>query len=962
MPSLTRQWRTLKELADDPEFAARAAEEFPALAARIASPQERRNVLKLMGAALAMAGLSGCGNPVGSPSGTLMPPVIPPKNPAAGLGGMFATASVTSGWADGVLVRHDVGRPIKVEGNPQHPASLGGTDAIGQAQILGFYDPDRAAPPLRDGVPRDWQTLSTDLTALRAALAENHGDGLRILTGSVTSPTLARQMTALQKHYPAMRWHRWEPMSRDAVRAGAKIAYGAPLEFVPHPGAADVILAVDSDMISSAPGHLRFAREFVSRRNPVRTDHMSRVYAMEPTPTLIGVAADQRFRVGPGDLPRFFGALSDAILRNVALPSGLPKGMRQLVADLRAAHGHALVHVGPHQPAEMHALALAMNEALGGRGTTWDMIDPVEASPDQSLHELLSDMQAGKVHALFVIDSNPVFTAPGSWDFAAALKQVAFSVTLDVGVTETARATKWSLPLRHPFEDWSDARAFDGAATILQPQAQPLHDGVSAHRILGLLASVSVPDSREIVRATWRNQFSQDFEKQWFEAVAAGVVPNTSSGKSDAPLRPEAATARVPQDPSQPISVLFRTDPYVWDGRYANNAWLQELPRPLTKLTWDNPLLISPEIGRRLNVGNGQRVVLSLNGREIELPAWIMPGQAADCIVATLGFGRRDAGTVGNGTGFNLYPLTGTRGVPSLRKGKGREVLASTEHHSPMEARPDDFVRRGTLADFQKTPNFLADHKEIPSLYERKPPGPAQWGMSVDLNSCIGCNACVVACMAENNIPTVGKEQIIREREMHWLRIDRYYEGPVENPATFFQPVLCMHCENAPCEIVCPVGATVHDSEGLNVMVYNRCIGTRFCSNNCPYKVRRFNYFAFSHEEHRPAVARNPEVSVRGRGVMEKCTFCLQRIAAARIVADAENRPVGAEEVHTACQAACPTQAFTFGNMAAPDAKVVERKESPLTYSLLVDQNTRPRVTYEGRILNPGTKDREEGA
>ena len=455
------------------------------------------------------------------------------------------------------------------------------------------------------------------------------------------------------------------------------------------------------------------------------------------------------------------------------------------------------------------------------------------------------------------------------------------------------------------------------------------------------------------MRQTWQSGGPDG----WHDALTDGLVPNTAAARLDIPLRPVAIRS-APQ-PSPPLHLLLRPDPHVWDGRFNNNAWLQELPRPLTKLTWDNPLLIAPAHAQRLGVRNGDRVTLRVGQSNVTLPAWIIPGQADDCVVGLFGFGRRVVGTVGDGTGFDLYPLAHQQGPVRLSKATGSEVLASTEHHDPMLATPDDFARHGTLAQFETDPRFLADKSRNEELYRWKPPGPAQWGMSIDLNACIGCNACVVACMAENNIPVVGKQEVIREREMHWLRIDRYYDGSSDNPTILFQPVLCMHCEEAPCEYVCPVGATVHDNEGLNVMVYNRCIGTRFCSNNCPYKVRRFNYFDFTGLEHRPPQARNPEVTVRGRGVMEKCTFCLQRIAAARIVADIENRPIGADEVRTACQAACPTQAFSFGNMTE-GGTVMERKRSPLSYALLHDQDTRPRVTYEARVTNPdpaiGTK------
>ncbi len=948
-----RQWRSFDELSRSPSFLARVASEFPSLATALDEPRDRRQVLRLMGAALALVGLAGCDD--GEPSGELIPPVLPSPDTIGRAENIYTTASVLSGYATGVLVRHVAGRPIKVEGNPEHPASLGSTDAIAQAEILGFYDPDRAAGMTRGGVPQDWQALRTTFADLRANLTQTHGEGFRILTGTVTSPTLGRQLTALQQRYPAMRWHQWEPVSRDAVRAGAMTAYGKPVEIVPKLAAADVILAIDSDLIDSAPGHVRLARDFASRRNPARDPRMSRVYAVEPTPTLIGVAADHRFIAGPRDLHRIVLALAGTILNGSAPSSDVPSWVSALVADLKAHQTHAFVHIGPHQPAEMHALVHAMNEALGGRGSTYDLIASVEAAPaDQagSLRDLAADMQSGHVKTLVIIDSNPVFTAPPTLGFADALKRVPLSLALTTEPNETSRQTQWSLPQAHPYEDWSDARAFDGTATIMQPQAQPLYGGISPHRLIAMFMDDNPPAARDHVQQTWRASFA-NFEQQWHDALASGVVANTASRAIDVKLRPDAAQARPPTPAAQPVTLLFRPDPYLWDGRFANNAWLQELPRPLTKLVWDNPLLISPEQGRALKVENGDRVVVGVGDARLELPVWISPGQAADCAVALFGFGRSVVGAVGEHRGFDVYPLTGRDGEPMLSKGKGGERLASTEHHNPMLARDEGFARHGKLEDFQKDPRFLADHEETPSLYRWKPPGPAEWGMSIDLNACIGCNACVVACMAENNIPVVGKQEVMREREMHWLRIDRYYEGGADEPDMYFQPVLCMHCEQAPCELVCPVGATMHDDEGLNVMVYNRCIGTRFCSNNCPYKVRRFNFFKFTATEHRPAVARNPEVTVRGRGVMEKCTFCLQRIAAARIVADAENRQLGGNEVQTACQAACPTQAFTFGNMAQPDADVLARKQSPLAYALLEDQNTHPRVTYEVRITNP---------
>ena len=842
-----------------------------------------------MAAGLALAGLGGCDD--GSPGGVLIPPVLPPDDAVSAGGQLFATASVVGGYANGILVRHVDGRPIKVEGNPSHPASLGGASAIGQAEVLGFYDPDRSRGLIRDGEPQSWSSLLTALAAQRAAVGQSHGEGFRILTGTSTSPTLARQIAALKQLYPGMQWHRWEPVSRDAVRAGAILAYGQPVELVPKLDAVDLLLTIDSDLLDAAPGHLRLARDFAARRNPTRTDRMNRAYAIEPTPTLTGVAADHRCIAGPGDLARIVPALAASVLGGNPV-ADMPGWFAPLVADLKAARGRGLIHAGPSQPAAVHALIHAMNEAPGGRGQTYDLIAPVEADPldnAASMRGLIDDMNAGRVATLMVIHSNPVFTAPG---FGAALAHVAASFTLAEGPTETAAKTKWSLPARHGFEDWSDARAYDGAVTLLQPQAQPLYDGISPHHLLALFAAPDEVNSRDVVRQTHGLD-----DQQWHDALAAGLVRGTKSTPSDVALKP--VQRAVPAPTQQAITLLVRPDPHIRDGRYANNAWLQELPRPLTKLTWDNPLLVSPAIADRLKLVNGDRVTLANGAAEVTLPAWIMPGQAPDCITALLGFGRSNAGMVGNGVGVDVFPLTASSGPVALHKIGGRDVLACTEHHDTMFADAGDYVHHGTLAAFKADPEFLGKQTAQPREYNRDPTGPAAWGLSIDLNACIGCNACVVACMAENNIPVVGKQQVIHEREMHWLRIDRYYEGSPEAPQVSFQPVLCQHCERAPCEIVCPVGATVHDEEGLNVMVYNRCVGTRFCSNNCPYKVRRFNYFAFAEEERRPAVARNPEVTVRARGVMEKCTFCLQRIAAARIDADAANRPVGADEVKT---------------------------------------------------------------
>ncbi len=951
MSSVNPQWRGLDELANDQSFVARASEEFPMLAEALASPPDRRRAIKLMAAAFAAAGLSDCD--MGAPSGQLIPAVRTPPNIIPGLPNFYSTANILDGYATGVVIEHNMGRPIKVEGNRRHPASLGATDVFAQAQLLEFYDPERAWAISARGYPSTRESLESALALQRIKLSENRGKGFRILTGAFTSPTLMAQLDALIKSYPEARWTQWQPISRDNVSKGAVLAYGSPVELTLKLDQADVIVAIDSDLLSAAPGHLRYARDFAMRRNPVRTRKMSRIYAIEPTPTLTGAVADHRFIAGPHELHQIVVALAAGVLHDTSL-SAAPDWMDDVIADLAANQGRALIHVGPEQPPETHALAHAMNEALGARGQTLELIAPLVQTASlqpQSLDELVDEMRAGKVDALVIIDSNPAYAAPRTLGFVEALKRVEFSLTLSPTPNETSDETVWGIPMTHAWESWSDARAYDGVATILQPQALPLYDGIGIHTMLALFAGSTPASPLETVQTTWNSAMAKDFAGTWREALANGVISNTASPKVDARLRSDATRLTPPEPPNHPLTILFRPDPYIWDGRYANNPWLQELPRPLTKLTWDNPLLISPALAKQSNLQNMDIVRISAGDEQLEAPVWIMPGQAPDCVVALLGFGGKHVGAVGSGAGFDFYPLRGSAYAPSLKKAAGRFELACTEHHNLIFSEPNEIVSHGTLADYLENPKFLAASKSQSALYRWKPEGPAAWAMSIDLNACIGCNACVVACQAENNIPVVGKQQVIHEREMHWLRIDRYYAGTPEAPESYFQPVLCMHCEQAPCEVVCPVGATVHDSEGLNVMVYNRCIGTRFCSNNCPYKVRRFNYFAFAKEEQRPPEARNPDVSVRARGVMEKCTFCIQRIAQARITADRENKPVG--EVVTACQAACPTRAITFGDMANPDHEVAKRKQSPLDYALLADQNTHPRVTYEALIRNP---------
>jgi MoCo/4Fe-4S cofactor protein with predicted Tat translocation signal len=967
-------WRSLEELADTPDFVAQMEGEFPRFAAAAAGAPDRRRFLQLMAASLALGGLAACG-PEEEPR-QLLPYVEQPPGIVPGRARYFATATTRDGYATGVMLQHQMGRPIKVEGNPDHPASLGATGAIEQASILGLYDPHRAQAVTRRGQVESWQAFVTAIVEKRREWQTNRGQGLYLLTGALTSPTLLEQISALRQAFPELRWQQWEALHRDSAYAAAQLAFGRPVDTVLDLGKADVILAIESDFLSATPGHLSYARAFAGRRRPAEIkDGMSRLYAIESTPTLAGAKADHRLIMPPDGIAaamRFIAATIGVGPQDWArVDAADGERLRPIAADLLAHRGRALVHAGREQPVDVQALAHAINQALGALGQTLRAIEPVAAalpSATQSLATLAQDMAAGKVDALIVLGTNPVYTAPPDLDFARALARVKMSIYLGPYADETAALCHWHIAETHEYEAWSDARAFDGTATIQQPQVRPFYDGRSAHELLALLLGNTAPDGFAIIRERWQREAHRrgtpDFEAFWHDALRAGVVPDSTAPSVDVSLQPALhQTLAAPKERgSNGLTLLFRADAGLWDGRFAENGWLQEMPRPFTRLTWDNAAMMAPATAERLGLAEGDTIELGLDGRTLQAPVWILPGQALDCVTLPLGYGRTRAGPVGTGVGFDAYRLRGAASPwqatgAMLEKREVRHVFAPTQSH--MQTAGRDLIRAGDLADFLRDPHFLGERQPDESLYPAHRYDGIAWAMSISLNSCIGCQACVIACQAENNSPIVGKDQVERGRAMHWLRIDRYYAGSIDDPAVSFQPVPCMHCENAPCEVVCPVQATVHDSEGLNVMVYNRCVGTRFCSNNCPYKVRRFNFYDYSGSEDRPPESWNPEVTVRARGVMEKCTYCIQRTRMAQIDADREDRALKDGEVVTACAQACPTQAIVFGDRNDTASAVARRKASPLDYALLGELNTRPRTTYEAEIRNPNPALRE---
>jgi molybdopterin-containing oxidoreductase family iron-sulfur binding subunit len=989
-------WRGLDELADTPEFRELLHREFPPGAAELDDdPAGRRDFLKLMGASLALAGVTGCTR---QPPEKIVPYVRQPEEIVAGRPLYFATALPGPGGSTPVLVESHMGRPTKVEPNPQHPFSYG-TDIWAQASILTLYDPDRSRAISSAGDIAPWgqflQAITGALTAQRAL----QGAGLRILTETVTSPTLAEQIQRLLAAMPAAKWVQWDGGARDTARAGAKAAFGDYVEPHYRLTEAAVILSLDADFLYRGPSRLRHAREFADARRLVggRTE-MNRLYVVESTPTSTGVKADHRLPLRAADIEGFARAVAAGVgVEGAAAPAsvpGLPASyLGAVVEDLLAHRGKSVVIAGEEQPPAVHALAHLINAALGNHGTTVVFTPTVEAVPSEQLaglRDLAADLDAGTVDLLVVISANPVYTAPPDLAFAERLQKARLRVHLGLFEDETAVLCHWHVPEAHPLEAWSDTRAHDGTVSVVQPLIAPLYDGRSAHELLAVLVGQPDRTAYQLVRDFWQRAWQDraagvwgpmrradgaehaGFEEFWRQVVHDGFVPD--SGFAAVPVS-LGGTGVPPQTarPAGDLELTFRPDANVLDGRHANNGWLQELPRPVTKLTWDNAAIVSPATAARLGLASGyysgvvgirqasDLVTIRANGAEVTLPAWILPGQPDNSVALALGFGRARAGRVGSGVGADVNPLRTSAspfltGGAEIRKAGGGYTLACTQGHFAIEGR--NHVRAGTLPVYRDDPAF-AHHlghepaKDMTVYPDWKYEGHA-WGMSIDMNACVGCNSCVVACQSENNIPVVGKEQVARQREMHWIRIDRYYSGGVDNPQMFFQPMLCQHCENAPCEVVCPVAATVHSDEGLNDMVYNRCVGTRYCSNNCPYKVRRFNFLLYS-DWNTPSLklARNPDVTVRSRGVMEKCTYCVQRINTARIDAKREDRTIRDGEVVTACQSACPAQAIAFGDLNDKGSRVATLRAEPRTYQALGELNVRPRTTYLAAVSNP---------
>lgn len=996
-----KYWRSLGELHSTPEFEEILHREFPVAASEYPEGVSRRRWMQLMGASVALASVSGCR----WEDEKISPSVSRPEGLIPGKPQKFATLMELGGMAESLLVTCLDGRPIKVEGNPDSPLGQGSSTVFAQAQTLALYDPDRAVGVVeRDGgkrFSRDWQAFLEYSDTVLGQAQKDGGAKLRVLADVSSSAARQNLQDKFSALYPQARWYEYTADSRENVYAGGRIAFGEVVR--PHFDLtkASVIVCLDEDLLSEHPAALKHTRDWASRRDPA-AGPMNRLYAVESRFTTTGAAADHRLPSRSVDIGAFLTKLEKQVEQQTKEKHAVAEGddyaakvLAAMAEDLVANQGSGLIAIGANQPAELHARVYKLNEQLGNAGATVRYSkEPLarEQSSVEALRALTGEMNSGAVDTLVILGGNPAYNAPGDIDFVSALGQVPNAIHLGDYEDETSLLCRWHLPKTHPFEQWGDSRAYDGTLCIAQPLIDPLHDGKSEVELLAILCGEKHPEVMGLIKDAVKGSLdSMTVNASWRRLVHDGLLKG-SSLEAVSPQVKDLPDPKIVEPSSDEMELVFYISPKVYDGRFANSGWLQETPDNLTKITWDNAALIAPQTAKDLGVGFGSVVKLLLDGKSVELPVYVLPGQALNSIGVALGYGRTAAGLVGGDVARDVKPvgenvaalqsksaMNFAGGLKVQKTAKKYELAVTQDHHAidavganEIQGRVGQLVREGDVSEFESNPDFAKErthHPPLVSLWDKNQDGKPNytelsyegqaWGMSIDLSKCIGCNACMVSCQAENNVPVVGREQVINSREMHWLRVDRYFTGDDENnPGVSVQPMLCQQCELAPCEQVCPVAATVHTDEGLNDMVYNRCVGTRYCANNCPYKVRRFNYFNFNkvYEEPRgklQALVLNPEVTVRHRGVMEKCTYCVQRIKSVQIEAKNEQRPIEDGEIVTACQQACSAKAIEFGDLTKQDSKVAKAHANPRSYAALSELNIKPRTAYLARISNP---------
>lgn len=988
--SRPKYWRSLSELEGDSDFQEFVQREFRSPTEQTPlSSKGRRRFVQLMGASFALAGCHW-------KEEKILPHTNRPDGIVPGVPAHYATMMDVGGVAVGLLAKSFDGRPIKVEGNPNDSVTQGGTGTFHQAAILGLYDPDRSSRVLQGKTPSDAKAFDAALLTAFADASKKSGAGFAILSRASSSPTLSWLKASLAKQAPQASWVGYEPADTAGPRKGAELAFGKTLQATLHPEKADILVALDSDLLStSAPGGIGYSRDVASRRDP-DVGKMSRIYSVEATLTELGSLADHRVTVRPSSVAAvaaYIDAKVSAALKATdaqKAPADLgdaevQKVVDVLIKDLVAHAGKGLVVVGSKHPQEVHALVHRINSVLGNVGTTVSYQDAPAAIAGgaDELAALVADMESGKVSSLLILGGNPIYDAPADLGFAAALAKVKRSFHVGLHNDETARACSWHAPEAHFLETWTDGRSLDGTIRLGQPLIDPILGGRSPLEIVAKLLGLAKQDPQALIREA----LGIHGDKAWRKAVHDGVA-----GTAAASVEPELQKlSPIDLPKAEGLEVMFDVDPAIYDGRFANNGWLQELPHPLAKLAWDNAALVAPKTAKENGLEDGALCTVTVDGRKVELPCIFTPGQAEGTIALALGYGRTEAGAVAGSSehevepvGANTYVIRTSKAPhfaagASIAKSGGRQEMAITQNlwaiddigKKGQKDREDVLVRETTVDEYQAHPDVVKHMVHHPPLLNLWQPPVSydghKWGMAVDLNKCNGCSACMVACQSENNISVVGKQEMAMGREMGWMRVERYYKGDAEDAEVRQQPVMCQQCENAPCEQVCPVGATMHTQEGLNDMVYNRCIGTRYCSNNCPYKVRRFNYrnynvdvygttpFTGTDDERAKlkSMSFNPEVTVRSRGVMEKCTFCVQRIQNTKIVAKNNKRPIQDGEIKTACEQACPSGAIVFGDLNDTTSRVHKAQKRPRAYELLQELNNRPRVNYMARISNP---------
>ncbi len=1022
-----KYWRSLDELSETPEFRQWVEREFPPEASEWADPVSRRHFVKIMSASFLLGGFGLAGSGCRRPEQKILPFGRMPENYVHGAPQYFATAMPTRGGAIPLVVKANDGRPTKVEGNSLHPDSNGGTDRFAQASILNLYDPDRAAAFKHEQAITNSDVVLETIRQISKTAEGNGGHGLSFLLERNSSPSRARLQKVISEKFPQARWYVYEPVDLGIKRRAASMAFGKPVKPYYRFDAAKVIVSLDCDFLGSEEDVHNHIRRFAQgRRLEKPSDTLNRLYTVESLMTLTGFNADHRLRIASSTVVQVAAALAAqtgvANPGNIGQPAGVdPKWIAECAKDLQANRGQSLVVAGYRQPMAVHLLANAINDALGNLGKTV-VFHEAPDSKEGNIAELAQALNAGQVETLMVLGGNPVYNAPSDLNWSATQRKAKTVVRLGYYEDETFPVCDWHLPAAHYLESWGDAQTSDGTLVPIQPLIAPLFGGLTELEVLARIGGLPVTSPYEIVRETFSGKVGGgDAEAAWRKFLHDGFLANSAAKPVEVKFNAAAASqaiadAKASLPARDKLEVVFHRDYSVDDGRYNNNGWLQEMPDPITKMTWDNAVLVSRKTAVELGVENNDVVEIKLGNRSVRGPIWVQPGFADYSLGLALGYGREGTGRVGRGTGFNAYLLRASDAEnfavgATLHKTGEKYPLSCTQDHWSMEGRP--IVREANFEQYRKKPDFArAMNMEEPTDTQGKPlvsplyPNPFeqlkqtghhQWGMSIDLNLCVGCSACVMACQSENNVPIVGKEQIKRGREMNWLRIDRYYAASpkkqdffqtfdsdrkeqyqswIDDPQVVTQPMMCQHCESAPCENVCPVNATVHDQEGLNLMVYNRCVGTRYCSNNCPYKVRRFNFFDYNKRgtgpnlywgplRHRKEdewdllkMSKNPDVTVRMRGVMEKCTFCVQRIEQAKIAQKVKAGASGdviveTDSFTTACAQACPAGAIVFGNVKDPNSRVSKLKQQERDYTVLEFLLTKPRLTYLAKVRNP---------